>query len=307
MPIESTVSTDLLLTLLFLGTFLMYLIPFNLIIGGSFFIGISSLAGRSNEHHALLSKTLASLIPRVVKLTVLAFIVSVVLAAVYYNTLIPLSSILSSRSFIAALLLVIAGLYGIYFLQGRFERKKPGILLAWFIVLLFSAASMIFASNMSLMLRPEAWQIYLSGGSSGFPDWTNPALYPGFLHTLIGAIALTGLWIMNIGVRRTTDSTGWSDWAVDYGGKMFTHATFLNMAIGLWFIFALPVIDMKKYLGSSPIATHSLIMSFILTCVALIVIFKARNSENKKGLVTTGTVLMFIVIMPRVSRREHSR
>lgn len=304
MPTETAVSTDIILTLLLLGTFLLYLIPYNLIAGGSFFIGISSLAGRRNEHHALLSRTLASKIPRVVQLTVFAFIVSVVLAAVYLKTLIPLSAILFSRSFITALLLVIAGLYGTYYLQGRFEGKKPGILLAWSIVLLFSAAGMIYTSNISMMLRPEAWNSYYSGDVTGFPDWTNPALYPGFFHTLIGAFALTGLWVMNIGVRQTSDSTGWPDWAVDYGGKMFMHATFLNMAIGIWFIVALPNIDMKKFLGGSPVATHSLIMSFILTCVALVVIFKARNSENKKGLVTAGTVLMFIAIVLMALMRQ---
>ncbi len=286
------------LKILLLCLFMLHLIPVNLLMGGSLFLGISSLAGRKNEHMAFLGKTLAERLPFIVKLTIIAAIVSVAIVKLLYSSAVSVTGLLAATPVLTVIVLLIVGLYGTFFLQGRIEnREKSSIPFAWLIAGIFIIAGIIYSWNLGLFLRPEVWQDYSSGTMSGFPGWSNPAFYPAFFHVLLGSLAVAGLWLANIGVRSAAGSKDWRNWAVDFGGKMFNHATFMNLAIGVWFIIALPGDDMRKFVGANPMATHSLIMAFVLTGAALFAVFKARNSEQKKGLVTVGTILLLIVLI----------
>ncbi len=286
------------LKVLLLCLFMLHLIPVNLLMGGSLFLGISSLAGRKNEHLAFLGKTLTERMPFIVKLTIITAIVSVAIVKLLYSSAVSVTGLLASKPVLTVLVLLTVGLYGTFFLQGRLEnRDKSSIPFAWLIAVIFIVVGIIYSWNLGIFLRPEVWQTYSSGTMSGFPGWSNPAFYPAFLHVLLGSLAVAGLWLASIGVRPTSKSQEWRSWAVDFGGKMFNHATFINMAIGIWFIIALPGDDMRKFVGANPMATHSFILAFILTGAALFAVFKARNSEQKKGPVTVGIIMLLIVFI----------
>ena len=293
------------LKILLICIFILHLIPVNLAVGGSILTAISAAASGRNPHQAYLGKKLSNLIPRIIRYSVIVIVVSLIVTEVLSGQNFPLRELLSSTAWYTALSLLIIGYLGVYYLQGRFERQDRSQLVpALVVAIIFAAIGILYSYNFPLMLRPESWSLYAEGSYGGFPDWLNPAVYPAFLHMLLGAVAISGLLVMIVAARKKSGTEEWSQWAVQFGGKMFTHATLLNIVIGIWFIFALPRDDMIKFMGANMGATHSLIMAFLLIAIALFLIFKARRSEKNIRLIYTGSGLTAIVLLLMAIMRQ---
>ena len=85
---------------------------------------------------------------------------------------------------------------------------------------------------------------------------------------------------------------------------MFMHATFLNLVIGIAFLFSLPGEQIRYFFGENAMATHSLLSSIVLTAVAIFIVFKAKNTENNLKLVYVGTGIMIIVVTFMIVMRQ---
>ena len=295
LALPESLSTLKFMLLLF---FILHLVPMNLIVGGSVFTLISAGAKDPNSNQYKLGRLLSGYIYKAGIFVFAGIVVPAVLVLLIYWNTIPFSQLMGSTATLAAFFLFISGQIGCYHIRKkwdspeRFHSLIPGI-----IMLLFLLLGLLYSYNFPVMLRPETWSGYLEGSISAIPRFSDLSLYTGYLHFVISAVAISGLWVMIIGARGKSGSDDWSKWAVQYGGKMFMHATFLNLVIGIAYVISLPGEQMRYFFGANPMATHSLSTSILLTAIAIIVIFKARNSENNLKLVYTGSGMMLLVIL----------
>lgn len=305
--IEQLALPESLSTLKFLliVLFILHLIPMNLVVGGSVFTLISSGAKNPDSNQYILGRLLSGYIYKAAGFAFDGIVVSAVLMLLLYWNTIPYSQILGSFVTQAGLFLFVSGSIGWYYIRKkwdspeRFHRLIPGV-----ITLIFLLLGLLYSYNFPIMLRPESWTGLLEGSISATPRFGDFSLYAGYFHFVISAVAISGLWVMLIGARGRSGPEEWSKWAVQYGGKMFMHATFLNLIIGIAFLFSLPVEQMRYFFGENLMATHSLLSSILLIAFAIIIIFKARNTENNLKLVYIGSGIMLFVVMFMIVMRQ---
>ena len=105
-------------------------------------------------------------------------------------------------------ILVIPALTLAYWLLYRFaagleEGRKVWAtgLAAWLVI---GSIAHVYATNMTLMLRPEVWQQMYSASSIGahLPP-TDPTTIPRFLFMLLSGFVAAGMWMIYLGGRRT--------------------------------------------------------------------------------------------------------
>jgi hypothetical protein len=202
--------------------------------------------------------------------------------------------------------LVILGYYGVYVLRFKWERLGSSkVYLAWILALLFAGVGFIYSNNFSLMQRPETWkEHYFSNPAAGHLDLSDPALIPRYLHMLLGAVAVAGVWILFIGARRRSGDDDWSNWAMRYGGRVFMVTTLLNIVVGFWFMIAVPRRAMMIFMGKNTLATVAFIASLVFIMGALHLIGRgSRRKQSRLAFIGAGMLLVVLVLMA-IMRQE---
>jgi hypothetical protein len=155
------------------------------------------------------------------------------------------------------------------------------------------------------MQRPEVWsQHYFETPASGHLNWSDPSVYPRYLHMLLGAVAVAGVWFMILGVRARSGDADWSRWVVRYGARVFTHATLLNIVVGFWFLVAVPKRVMMIFMGENIVATGAFIVSLIAIVAAFgFIHVGARRAARRATFMGAGSLLAVVALMA-VMRQE---
>jgi len=298
-----------LLEFLLVFTFVLHLVPMNFLFGGGILAALSHARGAKSENHGRLARRLFELFPTVIAFTVTLGIAPLLFVQVLYGQFVYSSSILMANAWFWVVPLLIGGYYLAYTLRFKWESltgMRSGMI--WVMVLIFTWLGFIYSNNFTLMLRPDTWAAhYFANTASGQLNWTDPALYPRYLHMLIGAVAVAGIWIMIIGLRRRSGDAEWSGWAVTYGAKMFMHSTLLNIIVGFWFLVALPKRVMMIFMGENMTATIILFAALVLTAVAWVLIQRASKRPDSRGTAVTGAITLLGVLGLMAVMRQQLR
>jgi len=287
-----------LLYVLLTVTFIAHILFVNCLLGGTVLAAFCHLKGKNDKNHLHLSKTLFSHMPVITAFTVNAGVAPLLFVQALYGHLFFTSSILTAYAWFAVIPLLIIGYYCIYLLRFKWDTLEGmRFPLTVVTVVVCAVVAFIYVSNFTLMLRPETWnEHYFQNPATGKFNWSDPQIYPRYLHILLGAAAVTGVWIMLIGSRKRSGDPEWSQWAVQFGSKMFFYPTLLNAAAGCWFLFVQPRRIMMIFLGENTLATILLALSVLLTITALIILFKAGRAENSRKLINIGAGSAVILI-----------
>jgi hypothetical protein len=289
-----------LVQFLLVSTFFLHLVPMNLLFGGGILAAVSHIRSARDPHHAWLAKRISELMPVAISFAVTLGVAPLLFVQVLYGHLLYSSSILMANAWFLVVPLVIVGYYGAYLLRFRWEklggRRTP---VAWGLAVLFAGVGFIYSNNFTLMLQPDTWAAhYFENPSGGQLNWSDPSLYPRYLHMLIGAVAVAGVWILILGVRRRSQDTEWSKWACRYGGRLFIHATSLNIIVGFWFMLSVPRRALLIFMGRDAVATGAFIGSLACLVAAFIFVGKAsRRQDWRAGLLGTGFLLAVLALM----------
>ncbi len=253
-----------LIQFLLVLTFILHLVPMNFLLGGGILAGMSHLLSKKHERHARLAKRLSELMPTAVAMAVSLGVAPLLFVQVLYGHLLYSSSILMAYAWFLVVPLVIIGYYGVYLLRFKWDHLgRFRIYVAWFLAIVFAGVGFIYSNNFSLMQRPETWKDhYFASPDTGHLALSDPALYPRYLHMLLGAVAVAGVWVLIIGARRRSGDEEWSHWAMRYGGRVFTFATLLNIVVGFWFMISVPRRAMMIFHGEE-LAGHSSLRGFL--------------------------------------------
>ena len=193
-----------LMKLLHIVTLSLHFVAVEVLLGGLLLAVLLSLFGRSDE-----SRVTARAIAR--RLTVvMTFVINLgvpplLFAQVLYGRALYTSSVLIGLYWIAIIFLLMATYWLLYRFSARLEEGKSAWwagLLAW---LLAGSIARILSTNMTLMLRPEAWkQMYAGSAMGSYLPTGDPTTGARWLMMMAGGLFLGGLWLLYLSARSTS-------------------------------------------------------------------------------------------------------
>jgi hypothetical protein len=125
-------------------------------------------------------------------------------AQVLYGRALYTSSILIGAYWLAVIFLLILGYYLLYVIANRSEKGQSWWLLGLVSLVVITYIGRIYASNMTLMLRPEAWAAMYAGNDHGtiLPKG-DPTVLPRWLFIVVGSLSVGGVFVMLVGLQKS--------------------------------------------------------------------------------------------------------
>ena len=296
---------------LLLVTFLLHLIPMNLVLGGGVLVAVSHILGRragaEAAHHMHLAALAARGLPVTVAFTITLGIAPLLFVQVLYGQLFFTSSVLMAWPWLAVVALLLIGYYATYWHAMRFRELGPRALwVALGISATFLAIAFLFVNNVSLLQNPAAWRNLYLKNPQGTTLYVlhDENVVPRFLHFVLAAFAFAGLAVAAVGVAHRRRDPAFAAWAGRYGARWFAGATAGQAVIGPWFLLAQPARVRGAFLGESGPDAALLGVAILLAVVALAIIGTgegltvARFAAGAGAL--GGTVALMVVVRHRV-------
>ena len=151
-----------------------------------------------------------------------------------YGRALYTSSVLIGLYWIAIIPTLILTYWLLYRFAARLEAGKQAWwvgLIAW---LLAGSVARMLSSNMTLMLRPEAWRGMYSASAMGrFLPTGDPTLEPRWLLMMAGGLFIAGLWLVYLSARGTF-TAGEKKYLAGLGGKLALYCGIVYLIAGLW-------------------------------------------------------------------------
>ncbi|HKK91435.1 MAG TPA: hypothetical protein VJ936_08540 [Desulfobacteraceae bacterium] len=273
-----------------IATFVLHLLLMNLMLGSAIIAAVQRWKDRSAPTG--IDQPAARRLPFVIAFAVNLGVAPLLFLQVLYGHFMYTSSILMAVYWLSVIGLVILAYYGAYlYAYGPSETGKT--LLVSGITLLLLTTGFLFTCNMTLMLTPEEWPAYFENGSGLFLPLTDPTLIPRYLHFVVSAVAVAGLFHAAMGKWKKTPDR--ADTALGRNGmKWFFYATLVQVPVGFWFFAALPGHVMKEFMGGSPYATALFATGIFAACLCLVFGFKRKTGASVVSLAAT-VVLMVLI------------
>jgi len=262
--------------ILLIVTFTVHILFMNALVGSAFIGLVRALKGNGQLAHDVGQK-----LPPLLALTINMGVAPLLFLQVNYGHFDYVSSVLMGGWWLAVIAALMVSYYGFYiykFGYGGMTPVKRNVLFTISLAGLLYTGFML-TNNTSLMLVPEEWTRYFTE-DGGFLNLKDPTIYPRFLHFMVGAVAIGGLWIALLGEVRKVDEY------VEAGMKWFTHATLLNLGVGIWFLMSLPQHVMLGLMGDNLPATLTLVASLVAAAMVLVTGFKKQPKATAIWAVT---------------------
>ncbi len=226
------------------------------------------------------ARDLSRQIPAILALTINFGVAPFLFLQVVYGHFNYVSSVLMGGLWLSVIGILLLAYYGLYIYDFKFNKLGNA---GWFILLaalvLMLWVGFMFSNNMTLMLNLAAWPTYFTSNGA-FLNLSDNTLIPRYLHHILAAPAVGGLYLALLGKQRNNDAY------VTLGMRWFIRATVLNMAIGIWFLMSLPTETMLAFMGGNALGTGALLASLIGTALLL-----WAGMNNKPVAATVWTVV----------------
>jgi len=224
-------------------TFMLHLLAMNFVVGGSVIGAVTARLGRraGRPHHKALVHWLTHAMPIALAATITFGVAPLLFLQVLYGRLFLTSSVLLGWFWFAVVPLVMVAYYGTYLLAFKsVSLGRWATWIQWLTILIFVTIGFIFANNMSLMLRPDLFRAIYARGGTSHGNLGDPTLWPRFLHLMLAAVAIGGMWVSGYGLICRHRRPEFGEWAMRYGARWFSGVTAVNLFMGFWFLFSLP-------------------------------------------------------------------
>lgn len=288
-----------ILRVLLILTFVLHIVPMNVMLGGGLVAGWAAMRGQAFERAGrtadaarmqAITRGLVGLLPVATAFAVTFGIAPLLFVQTIYGQLFYTSSVLMAWVWLGIVPLVMAGYYGYHALASRHgTMDRVTVWLAFGSATLFLVTALVFTMNMTLMLRPERFRGLYAASELGFHlHLDEPMLWPRFLHFVVAAFAVTGLAIAVLGAVRAKADPPLGAAVRAYGVRLFLVSTLIEFAVGTWFLFSLPAPVRAVFLGGWPGHTSLLAASVLMAVLALIVTPRSLAGGSGLLLLTLG-------------------
>ena len=269
-------------------TFTAHILLMNAMFGGA----VVTLLGawRPSGPGVPAARDMAGRVPTLVALAVNAGVAPLLFLQVLYGHLFYTSSILMARWWLAIIPILITAYYAAYIVHYRYETplRRLASLVA---VGLLLYVSFMFANNNTLALTPERWAAGFADPSGAWLNLGEPTLFPRWLHMMVGAVAVGGLFAALIQDGRARRGVSEAAAARDWALRFFTHGSLIQMVAGLWWLMALREDVMRRFMGGSPLASGLLVAGIAAGVWAVVLGFQKKVRPAAVWLVATVAVM----------------
>lgn len=191
-------------------------------------------------------------------------------AQVLYGRALYTSSILIGAYWLAVIFLLILGYYLLYVIANRSEKGQSWWLFGLVSLVVITYIGRIYSSNMTLMLRPEAWPAMYAANAHGtqLPKG-DPTVLPRFLFVMIGSLSIGGIFLMFVGLQKSLADTV-RDFLRRQGALLAAGFGLVQLGIGFWVMNVQPA-GIREALAGKPlyqIGEYAWLGASILTVAA---------------------------------------
>jgi len=275
---------------LLLLTLPLHLLCMNALVGSAGIALVSRF--RHDEASHRLAHELAKVMPFLVAFTVNFGVAPLLFNQVLYGNFLYVSSILMAVFWLAVIPLLILAYYALYLYDFRFNALgKAGTVFLAVSLVIFFAIAFIFTNNMTLMLDPVKWTAYFKNDSGTLLNLTDPTLIPRYLHFVVGALAVGGLFVALFGKLKAAKDPDLAAVAVRTGMNTFTYLTLVQILLGLWFIVTLPKEVMLLFMGDDMLATGIFLVALLVAVLTLVAGLK------KRVYLSVGSASVLVILM----------
>jgi hypothetical protein len=192
-----------------------------------------SLFGKSAHSHVT-ARALARRLTVVMTFVINLAVPPLLFAQVLYGRALYTSSVLIGLYWIA----IIPTLMLLYWLLYKFSARLDAGKSAWWVGLiawlLAGSVARMLSTNMTLMLRPEAWRgMYSASAMGAFLPTGDPTLEPRWLLMMAGGLLIGGLWLVYL-AGRSTFTADEKKFVAGLGGKVAAGFGIVYLAAGIW-------------------------------------------------------------------------
>src|SRR3974390_3060377 len=240
-----------LIKLLHIVTLSLHFVAVEMLLGGLLIAVLLSLFGRSPQA-TVTARALARRLTTVMTYVINLGVPPLLFAQVLYGRAIYTSSVLIGLYWISIIAVLTATYWLLYRFSARLEAGKP----AWWVGLsawvLAGYIARMLSTNMTLMLRPEAWRgMYSASAMGAYLPTGDPTLTPRWLLMMAGGIFIAGLWMVYLAGRKTFTDVE-QKFIAGLGGKLAALFGVIYLAAGLWAAKVQPD-AVKSGLGTHPL------------------------------------------------------
>jgi hypothetical protein len=284
-------------------TFILHLVPMNLLVGGGVMLALSSYLGRRDSRHRDLARRLVRVMPPVVAFTITLGVAPLLFLQLLYGQLFYTSSVLMAWAWLAVVLLLTVAYYGIYWFN--FQQEALGTRGFWVMLvtaLILLHIMMTFTQNMSLLERPlDFYPKFLEAPVGHYLGTYDVGTLLRFAHTLVGAFAVAGLGLMLLARAWREAAPELAVWAQRYGLRWFLAGTGVQFLVGPGYLFSQPAAIRGSFLGADTLRTAILVAAVVLAVLAMGVV---RRSPAVAAVAIVGTISLMAVVrhLVRIAR-----
>ena len=275
-------------------TFILHVVAMNFLLGGTIILTVSSFLGRRDPKQNELARRASRAMPSVAAFTITLGVAPLLFLQLVYGQLFYTSSVLMAWYWLAVVLLVMLGYYGVYWYQMRHDELGPKA--GWVMLataMLFVLVASVFTQNMTAMLHPENFYSLFLGGKVGkIFGAVTLANVLRLAHFVMAAVAVAGLGVALLSRRWKKDSPELANWGTRYGVSWFMGGTLAQFLVGLCFLFSLPA-EIRQALAADKLAVGILVLAIGLALLALVI---APKSLLTASVAILGTISLMAVM-----------
>jgi len=299
-----------LLKSLLLLTLILHLIAMNLLLGGSWTAFVCAVKGRTSPegHNSRFYRELIAYLPALTAMTVTLGVAPLLFVQVLYGHLVYSASVAIGWFWWLVFPMVIVAYYIFYFL--KFRGSSQSVVSRWLplvsaVILLW--ISFILSNNFNLAQQPERFTKILLEDPSGWSlNLADQTTFPRWLHIVIGALAVCGIWIMWLGRLEHPRDSEYGKFKMELGYRLFAIPTMINILVGFVFMMTLPRDIMMRLMGKSMPETMLWVIGMGLAIWAIPVLKRSIDAPESAAL-PLGTGLMTVTIIAMVVLRDMVR
>lgn len=293
-------------------TFTLHVLFMNYVLGGTLIVAFHEWFLGRQEHAGRANHILIRVMPVALSMAITMGVAPLLFVQVIYGQFFYIANILMGAFWLSIVLLVIAAFYMIYILiawRPASERasgfSKLGLAVNSAIFLL---VAFIYTNNAILTENPTYWQdIYSGQRGIVVPDLF--LLISRYLHNVIGAVAVAGLWCAAIGryqIRFHPDRSETGKWMVKTGLHWAVAATTFEILSGFVFLYSIGMDHIKAFMGNGILFVGwsiSLVTGFIALICMIMAMMKPENTKLLWGSIGLIAVTLVGMTMGRLLLR----
>jgi hypothetical protein len=239
-----------LLKLLHVVTLSLHFVAVEMLLGGLLLAVILSMF--SNSPLSLVTaRALARRLTVVMTYVINLGVPPLLFAQVLYGRALYTSSVLIGVYWISIIPILMLTYWLLYRFSARLEAGKSAWWVGFGAWCLAGFIARLLSTNMTLMLRPEAWRSMYSASAMGaYLPTGDPTTEPRWLMMMAGGLFIGGLWLLYL-ASRSTFTAAEKSFIAGVGGKVAAAFGLVYLAAGLWAASVQPDVVKAGLMGSS--------------------------------------------------------